>query len=243
LLEILAGDQKTIKVTGFPWALTEKSLRPKTLESQILCSRHNSALSGLDAIAGRLFDFLLCVSTTGYRRPQVPVALFNGHDLERWMLKVLCGVVTSDNAIKDDVRIRPVAKPPVQWLRTLFYHRPFPAQCGIYFMNAAVGTQDALVAGFSHAPLSRDNHVYGNIIGLNNIKFCLAMIPADRLSPNSILKDSIHRVEHLIFKAAHATHTLLLAWSQKGDRLGVEINVTPMRPDQSPARKCPDSNQ
>ncbi len=46
-----------LTVTGFPWVPHgEKVVSPSALASKILCQRHNSALSPLDAIAVHLFQ-------------------------------------------------------------------------------------------------------------------------------------------------------------------------------------------
>lgn len=69
LLMLLAGDENRISALGFPWWSTPKLLTPANLESRILCGRHNSALSGLDEIAGRFFEFILRATTTGTLAP------------------------------------------------------------------------------------------------------------------------------------------------------------------------------
>lgn len=84
---------KQLAVKGFPWLENPnefKSLSPAALTARILCERHNSALSPLDTVAGSLFTEILS--------PDAPrLRLFNGHDIERWLLKVLCGITVSRN--------------------------------------------------------------------------------------------------------------------------------------------------
>ncbi|MCZ6652322.1 MAG: hypothetical protein O7D91_04765 [Planctomycetota bacterium] len=55
--------------------------------------------------------------------------LFSGHDLERWLLKILCGITCSKNLTLDaevDLSI------PKYWLDILFGNAGFPAEQGLY---------------------------------------------------------------------------------------------------------------
>ena len=95
--------------------------------SKILCERHNSALSPLDAISARLFQAFDegGEGASGKRA----LYLFSGHDLERWLLKVLCGVACSKGLMLDteaDLSI------PKEWLEILFGHAEFPNEQGLY---------------------------------------------------------------------------------------------------------------
>jgi hypothetical protein len=68
--------------------------------SKILCDNHNSALSPLDetvgAAFGRIEEFtkdVLRVHTKGYRANSFHIA--SGLDIERWMIKVFCGLAAA----------------------------------------------------------------------------------------------------------------------------------------------------
>ncbi|MFX0577234.1 hypothetical protein [Nocardia nepalensis] len=73
----------------------------RRLGANILCTRHNGALSRLDTLAGFFFRVLY-----GYQLAQADpasparlgasqIAVFDGSDLERWLLKVLLGGVAA----------------------------------------------------------------------------------------------------------------------------------------------------
>lgn len=127
LLHYLNQDKK-LTISGLPWLEGESRIvSPNSLGSKILCKRHNSALAPLDAIAVRLFQAFDEQGVHG--SGQQLLHLFSGHDLERWLLKVLCGSTYSRNLTLDseaDVSI------PDYWLDILFCSAQFPEGQGLY---------------------------------------------------------------------------------------------------------------
>jgi hypothetical protein len=117
-----------LRVSGFPWVKgKEQVLPPNALASRVLCKRHNSALSKLDEIAVRLFQAFDEEGAAGSR--QKLIYLFNGHDLERFLLKILCGLTYSQNIsleVEADLSI------PEYWLRILFGEAELPDEQGLY---------------------------------------------------------------------------------------------------------------
>src|SRR5262249_13686733 len=105
----------------------QKVLPPNAVACKMLCDRHNPALSPLDAIALRLFHAFNEDAAPGSGRRLV--YLFSGHDVERWLLKLLCGLACSGNLLSGsgiDVSI------PRQWLEILFGYTSFPDGQGLY---------------------------------------------------------------------------------------------------------------
>lgn len=119
---------KNLTVSGLPWLNgQEKVLPPDALASKILCERHNSALSPLDAMAVHLFQAFDEEGVAG--SGQQLLHLFSGHDLERWLLKMLCGLAFSGNLTTDvdcDLSI------PRLWLDVLFGHADLTRERGLY---------------------------------------------------------------------------------------------------------------
>ena len=97
-LQIWARGQQRIELRGLSW-MEDDDMHPvpiKTLASNILCKDHNSALSPLDALGKRWMEHLRKVNAdiNSVTSPRPITILFvNGHDLERWMLKMLCGLL------------------------------------------------------------------------------------------------------------------------------------------------------
>lgn len=127
LLQFLNSNNNLL-VSGFPWVDSGgKFLPPSSLTSKILCERHNSSLSPLDSIAVRLFNAFDERGATG--SGQKLLYLFNGHDLERWLLKILCGFACSGSLPLDfdrDISI------PKGWCEILFGNSDFAPNQGLY---------------------------------------------------------------------------------------------------------------
>lgn len=98
---------------------------------KVLCQRHNTALSPLDRLGQR---FVSCLGQVT-QSPSDPKAqnsevIFSAYDIQRWMLKALCGASHGEKASR---RHRSsVWTVPPDWLRILFVGGPFPSGSGMY---------------------------------------------------------------------------------------------------------------
>lgn len=128
LLDDLNRDDD-LRVSGLRWqeAGQEKVLPPNALASKILCDRHNSALSPVDAIAVNLFHALNEKGAAGSGRQLLH--LFSGDDLERWLLKILCGLGYSRNL---SIGVGTEVSIPEHWLQVLFGSADFRDGQGLY---------------------------------------------------------------------------------------------------------------
>lgn len=84
---------KTVALGGLPWQpeRTLQSIGIGALQARILCEGHNSALSPLDEEAGRLLRTLDAIDKS--HREVAPLSSFDGQRVERWLLKIICGLV------------------------------------------------------------------------------------------------------------------------------------------------------
>jgi hypothetical protein len=98
LLEILEADGGQLHVTNFPWLREgeRKYVGAANLTAKVLCENHNSAFSPYDAIGTQFLATVLQVGHPKRDGGSRVRALFNGADVERWLLKVLCGVVAME---------------------------------------------------------------------------------------------------------------------------------------------------
>lgn len=132
MLKILCGSAKELTVTGISWKKPEQvaQVAPKRMTAPVLCSRHNRALSPIDAVANNFFAAVhgLDVTMTALAPGERKVVAFNGHDLERWCLKALCGFVARAR--------RPV---PETWVRTLFGPTEVTLPNGLYMYTDVGG--------------------------------------------------------------------------------------------------------
>jgi hypothetical protein len=104
---------------------------PSTAGRKVLCRRHNSALSPLDEVGRR---FVLALKQQIKHRlensPRHTHILFNGFDIERWMLKVLCAMAHGERVSR--IYASTTFRVPQSWLRVLFEGHPLPPGAGLY---------------------------------------------------------------------------------------------------------------
>jgi hypothetical protein len=123
----LAG--RKIRISGFPWQDPDQpqEIGIASLSSNILCRGHNEQLSSLD-VEGQNFVKSLktcfdeAVDNSEFTHEEFEI---NGDLLERWFLKVLCGVLVVARGYS-------IHK---SWLEILFRGKPFPKQSGMYFFG------------------------------------------------------------------------------------------------------------
>lgn len=140
-----------LMVGGMSWLPLgqKKDLPTRALTAKILCDRHNAALAPLDNVAKRLCQAMFRASDQDANAPVLAdkeswEVFFNGYDIERWMLKVLCGVLISGGAVRNGVAIRDWT-PPEQLLRILFKNEAFPAGQGLYLRTIPGAEHDSNV--------------------------------------------------------------------------------------------------
>lgn len=197
VLKLLSQKNK-FGARGFHWLPPGDNLAsPEAFTAKILCSRHNNALAPLDQIAARLYRSWATVlfdfgAIEPFRKPdrnswwwdysqrsRDRLFLFNGHDIEQWLLKLLCGFVFSGNSSVSGNRLTGW-RPDEKWVRILFGKNDLPKGWGLHLAN---GATERLVAdyGLSLAPLHdrSSDAVVGLRCWINGIQFVLAMMQPD----------------------------------------------------------------
>jgi hypothetical protein len=108
------------------------------MTGKVLCDRHNSRLSSLDALAGRFFGTLNSIHAACTEGVPAPVALppleIDGHKLERVFLKILLGGVASGN-LRGPAGAFLGASLDVLLLKVLFGERELPAPAGLFLLG------------------------------------------------------------------------------------------------------------
>jgi hypothetical protein len=122
----IISNSGSLKLGRAPWLPSgeERIVSLQSLSSNILCERHNTALSPLDTNAWEFFQFLMGNDDRG-------IFLVNGKEIERWMLKLLCGAIYSGNAVPAMKNLTA----PIDWLNMLFGSETIPDGCGLSFVN------------------------------------------------------------------------------------------------------------
>jgi hypothetical protein len=225
VMKILAQDGP-LTIGGLPGQApgTVNQLSVDALRSNILCTRHNSALSPLDALAARFFGSFPHV--TGNVPPKAGLRLFCGPDIERWMLKILCGGVYSGilrARTKGPFRWRPQPA----WLHHLYTGTPIPAPCGLYLSQKPgdwVNTSQAVEV----ACLSNGANAYGLIVVIHGFRFIFTMgRPTQPLPADSILQGAAHRPSSFVFSNPGVETALMFDWGP--EHHGAQFNVGPFQ--------------
>jgi hypothetical protein len=160
-----------IEVSGFQWQQPGETrwIGISSLQSKILCQTHNNELSGLDQIGGALFRTLATALRGTSALP--PMQQFDGLALERWFLKILCGLAAATGFNNGVV--------PDEW-KSIILGAMLPAPLGMYFEvppeRITATKQFALGAVYdevTHAVLIANFYKLGSI-------FHLALAPLKR---------------------------------------------------------------
>jgi hypothetical protein len=175
---VLAQFGEVIRVSGAHW-LEEGESRETTignLKANILCRRHNEALSPLDAEAGLFFAAILNVlkglqRKTLSRKPNF--RLISGEMLELWMLKVACGLYfgigsAERKRISDDHTI------DLGKVERAFFLGKWDARGGLY-MQAAPGDAIRVSGAVGIAPITdqKEKFMAGATMTMLGLKFDL----------------------------------------------------------------------
>lgn len=124
-----------LRVQGLPWIVGKSyvEVSETALQSKALCKVHNTLLTELDAEALNLVKHIrTAVETLRWRtgRSNFRILSVNGHKIERWLLKVLYGMVAAGNVSVGPDKVALESKPP--FLAALFGMASLPSSCGLY---------------------------------------------------------------------------------------------------------------
>jgi hypothetical protein len=114
----------------------KRSVTANSLKSNVLCKKHNSELSDVDATGVQFCNYLRNIKS----RQNNLTLDYNA--VERWMLKLLCGFGASGY-------IKGLAKwlPSREWLDILFLSKNLPDGIGLYYLlsnKRLTGSSDEL---------------------------------------------------------------------------------------------------
>lgn len=229
VLEFLA-DGSRVNIGGLTWMPDEERriLPVSALASNVLCRNHNSALSGLDAYAARFVSVVIAIArdmATRRRRRPPAVYLFNGQDLERWMLKCLCGLVVSGTAEVNTPGDARNWRPPRLWLDCLFGLAPLPRGYGVWVVEPDRRWATSEFSLFSNS----DVGPYGIAVSLFDRDFVFAM--SRRSEPDkALLEGAIYRPANLWTTNQVNNSYIVLGWT------GAHSNKTVQQSHANPRR-------
>jgi hypothetical protein len=174
ILKEFVYDRK-VKITGLPWINYEtwKFLPTESLASNILCENHNKALSELDAQMGRFFRTILNFDEDfNSDAPKEELAVFSGEDIEKWMLKTVCGMVASGQlAMQGKKKDVPLKR---EWVDILYNNHSWPEHWGMYFKDPEHKTISKFKS-ISVQPLTGAGELKAAEFSINEFKFYLVL--------------------------------------------------------------------
>jgi len=122
-------------VDQLPGEVCERGI--KAMAAKVLCKRHNESLATLDSAADRLLMVQMQLARLTTRENPIKHLqnfhiLINGHDIERWAIKSLIGMIAA-NAIRINDKL--VKNYPIEdeWVQILMGEHTIKSPLGLYF--------------------------------------------------------------------------------------------------------------
>lgn len=172
--------------------------------SKVLCDNHNSVLSPLDTAAGAAFQRIeeltkdMLRADKGYKLNSFHVA--SGIDIERWMIKVFCGLVAAGKIRSASGRIEQLSSLPDELLEALMGATLLQPPLGIY-MHTFVGQIRKSGLSFGTIKLTDGSDQVGGLLlslGMMN----LVLVTSQRYT-QTFNEPSWYRHQTLTFDVKH----------------------------------------
>jgi hypothetical protein len=218
---VLEAMQGEIEFGGLPWieSGTTVTYGLNSLVSNILCKRHNEALSPLDAEAGRIFRSLqdICLNLSPKAKSLSRKGkwfLVSGQALELWCLKTLFGVFHAKLASRQGERLIDThTLDPAPFLAALESHS-LPPPCGLYLR----AKQDGVISGIDEKvtaiPIGDEERkaIIGIRIGMLGFEFDVLMRPGEIDFPR-LAKETVYHPWQLLFRNRLRQHMVAMTWA------------------------------
>ena len=180
ILERITADRLTFENAGHFFGGKERvEIGVNDFAAKVLCDIHNPALSILDTAAGIAFSAIEATAKdiTSAADPSAALKSFHlssGIDIERWMVKVYCGLVAAGKIRSATGRVLPRSNIPSRLLDALLGINCLPSPLGLYY-HTYVG-QTRQLGGISFGTIKLTNgsdDVGGLILSLGPMNFVL----------------------------------------------------------------------
>jgi hypothetical protein len=144
---------------------------------RILCRKHHDDLDGLDVAGCSLFQNLRLATLGGGHIDDLSSPI-NGREIEKWLLKLICGAIASRNVSETGAIVRR------EWIDALFDRCPWPEDWAFYTITGQGVSDDRGAFNFAWGP---GGDLLGLGIGAFGVVSMLTIAPPDNL-PESALK-------------------------------------------------------
>ncbi len=211
---ILGGSPVTVK--GLPWCISAKTIPAEGFARNILCAKHNSALSQLDTAGSDAMETLSRFTQVAsvrqvQRRTQNQIVRGNvdGYLLERWLLKFLIGL-----AFEHSTPTGEMWRPPESWVKVCFGRKPFEEGCGLYVGRLAPAHEVVRQNRVSAQTITRGSgQIDGVLFDLNGLQLLLTVSPMEEQLPD-------YRPNFLYDRQDDTTWQVVrISWCEPGEQL------------------------
>lgn len=230
-----------VDVQGLPWCKdSPKRIGLASLTGKLLCTGHNSQLSGADEAGKLAFNAFRDAdelahhrnSQRPHRRWQVRRFDVPGLALERWFVKTTINLaITQKSNLRWQATGDEVARVPREFVEVAFAKRDLRKPMGLYFV-AQVGQHVLATETIAFAPLSlHGEHLVGGIFTFRGVRLLIYLGTADLPSrldlPGTTMAgwedgEPHYRIRRHRWKIGrHVSHYIDLAWPQPSN-LGLQ---------------------
>lgn len=204
-----------LSMTGMPWLPPDQSFETtaQNLTSNILCQRHNSALSPLDAEAGLFFstitNALLDLNRKTLSRKPI-FHLIGGEAIELWLLKAACGIYYSIGT-KDRERVKDKFSIDLGKVQRALFQGQWDANAGMLFVG---GTGDVIASAHTVgiSPITNDalDLFGGCAVSLNGFMLEVLFDTTGTNPPPWTAR--VRRPSEIIYAKGEREHHVILTW-------------------------------
>lgn len=187
-----------VRVKGFDWCMDEtKTVGVNGLARQILCKKHNSALSDTDAEAKKAVD-LFQRSVQPLSGSSISSNKVDGHRLERWLLKTAINLAYGGKwHIGVGMHGSAPGLPPPYLIDVAFGKLPFSHKMGAHFLVPKKETFHDLGAILTF-PLIKDGYIGGVYFELRTQPIFLNLFPGHAPPTLGEVAESLSLQNHLL---------------------------------------------
>lgn len=218
---VLSALGDTIVCSGMPWQRKGESATygKNSLTANVLCQRHNTALSPIDLAAERFFRDLTQIAIQLGRKAwskRISVHAVRGELIEFWALKTLMGIYHAGIARQGSLRLRDHFPMPLERYCAALSGDRFVIPLGMYLFTA-INHGLRVSKSVSVAPLTAlaNDQVAGlwMVVAGFDMKF---MFDLGTINFNELRKNHTHRPTDLVFVSSHSVDErvfiLKLSW-------------------------------
>jgi hypothetical protein len=225
----IVSPTRSVRVSGAAWIAPGQTqdLPLKALQANILCRRHNSALSPLDTMAGKLFRAVNEIYDDLSRQTLSRKSkwhLFSGEELELWLLKTILGFFHANVLSQHGRKIAEVQKIMNPTIETAFSTGHLAEPCGMYVQKNATALVQRGVLDFMSLSDERGERIVG--CGLTIVGIATTFIMDPGMSNRELFTlDHSYRPDYLFFEGGRRRHSIVLTWPPRQSRRAVVFKI------------------